>query len=389
MAARSFNFKSNELAGLKNKASDLSNDKRLIYVNPKSLIDDEENEYFYENYKEDIENLAASIKHDRFTEVICAYKTEEGYKIRAGHRRKYAAIMAGLESVPVVVEQPPKSYYDRMIGLMDSNNNNREQTPMVLGRTAAKYFEIIQERRANDEEYAEKVKGIATKDLVAEKMAKSASLVSKYARLVKLIPALQEKADMSDYSWSALSSAAQLDEIKQELLNDIINYEVEEHDTNYIKRDFLEKVISELKSDLYETVEEYKCVTVRQEKVDTATENFNSAVEDVQNILDRIAEEGGSAETEAKEAEEGSSTGIGHSFTKEFAEENGMEEEANVFSYKSTRQSRKMKREENIRSAAYSLVSLLDVDVPFEKAELDLMRASLFTLQEKIKKLYE
>lgn len=409
--SRTFNFKSTELAGLKNKAADLSNDKKLIYVNPKTLIDDEENQYFYDNYQEDIEQLAQSIKRDKFTEVIFAYKTPEGYKIRAGHRRKYAAIKAGLESVPVVLEQPPKNYYERMIGLMDSNNNNREQTPMVIAKTSAKYFEIIQDRRTNDAEYAEKVKGIPTKELVADKMGKSSSIVSKYARLMKLIPELQIKADNPAIAWSTLSSASTLDESKQILLNDIIEYEISEHDISYIKRNFLESIINDLKENVYDTLESYKCVTVTQSQIEvdaipevaevvlneTTTEEINSenaATKDMQNLLAHLVGESSSGNNEIiKESplvEQGSiEEDMGQKFTKEYAQENGLVEEKNIYDYKSVRPSRKSKRDETIRNTALSLVSLLKDDTPLEAEELENTKPYLIALQEELNRILQ
>lgn len=421
MAKRNFNFnQSNEFNNIKQKTVSMNKDKNLVWLDPKSLIDDEENEYFYGNYQEDVKQLAESIKRDKFSEVIFAYKIAEGYKIRAGHRRKYAAISAGLNSVPVVLEQPPKNYYDRIIGLLDSNNNGREQLPLVLARTAAKYFEVIQDRRNNDAEYAEQVKGIPTKDLVADKMGKSASLVSKYASLMKLIPVLQEKANNPDLSWSSFSLASSLSNEKQELLNEIIDYEIEEHDITYIKRGFLNSVISDLKDDAYDTIEEYKCLTVRQQKVDAAMYN-------AEKIIDAIAEEGSSSNNSSNSNDSSSSSinttqNIVNVITdreEAIAQNYAIEPQSNDMSLiepdekitefinstgeKNTNKSiydfitpvstnsvvKKSKRADTIRSSAISLTSLLDDDVLFTEEELLKVKPALIGLKRAIQNLIE
>ncbi len=417
MAKRNFNFDQfNEFNNIKQKTVSMNKDKNLVWLDPKSLIDDEENEYFYGNYQEDVKQLAESIKRDKFSEVIFAYKIAEGYKIRAGHRRKYAAISAGLNSVPVVLEQPPKNYYDRIIGLLDSNNNSREQLPLVLARTAAKYFEVIQDRRNNDEEYAEQVKGIPTKDLVADKMGKSASLVSKYASLMKLIPVLQEKANNPDLSWSSFSLASSLGTEKQELLNSIIDYEIEEHDITYIKRGFLNSVIADLKDDAYDTIEEYKCLTVRQQKVDTAMYN-------AEKIIDAIAEESSSSSSSSSSdndtnfnqntvidiTNEKESIAQTYAIDSQSNEPSPIEADDEISEFINTTGEKitnktiydfiapastnsvvkKSKRADNIRSSAISLTSLLDDDVLFTEDELLKVRPALIGLKRAIQKLIE
>lgn len=413
MARRNFSFaQSNEFNNIKQKTVSMNKDKNLVWLDPKTLIDDEENEYFYGNYQEDVKQLAQSIKRDKFSEVIFAYKTPEGYKIRAGHRRKYAAISAGLDNVPVVLEQPPSNYYQRIIGLLDSNNNSRDQSPLVLARTAAKYFEVIQDRRNNEEEYAKEVKGIATKDLVADKMGKSPSLVSKYAALLKLIPVLQEKADNPEISWSTLSSASQLTDDKQELLNEIIDYEIEEHDITFIKRQFLKDVISELKNDAYDTLEEYKCLTVRQQKVNTAMHN-------VEKIIGEVEES--SSNDSSSSSSENETSNIPHpvaemnnSIVQAYAADS-YNADSEILPKKSDEISeiinsigdtpsektifdfiapppinpviKKSKRADSIRSSAISLTSLLDDDLAFSEEELLKVKPALISLKNAIKNI--
>lgn len=275
MAKRDFRLNiSKEMQSIQQKTVEMNKDKKLVWLNPNELLDDEDNEFFYGDFKNDVETLARSIKRDGFNEIIFAYKVGEQYKIRSGHRRKYAAIQAEVTLVPVVLEAAPKTDYDRIIRLLDANNNKREDKPMIMAKTAARYFELIQARRSEDEEYAKEVRGIATKDLVADKMGKSSALVSMYAALMKLIPELQKKADDENYSWSALGLAAVLPENKQRLVNEIIEYEVEQNGAEAIKSAWLKKVIRELKDEQYVTLEDYKCQTVRQQVVDTANQNI-------------------------------------------------------------------------------------------------------------------
>ena len=366
---RDFKFGlSQEMKNIQQKTVEMNKDKKLVWMDPKTLLDDEQNTELYGDFQNDVETLASSMKMDGFNEVIFAYKLGEQYKIRSGHRRKYAAIKAGVESVPVVLEPAPKSEYERMVRLLDSNNNKRDDKPMVMARTAAAYFELIQDRRRDDKEYAEKVKGIATKDLVADKMGKSAALVSRYQALTKLIPELQEKADDENFSWSALSSAGSLSPEKQLVINEIIDFMVEKEGHAFIKRDWLNKLIGDLKEGVFDTAEEYKCLTVRQEIVDVATANFEGALEDTEKLLESLkTEEESSAENTAEElpVEEGSST-----------------------AQKPTdRKTKKHTRAESIRNSAISLMSLLEDEDKMTEEEIKLVRSSLVGLRSAINKL--
>lgn len=359
MGKRDFKLNiSKEMQGIKQKTVEMNREKKLIWLNPNILLDDEDNEFFYGDYQNDVDMLSRSIKRDGFNEVIFAYKVGEQYKIRAGHRRKYAAIKAGVDLVPVVLESAPKTDFERVIGLLDANNNKREDKPMILAKTAARYFELIQARRNEDEEYAKEVKGIATKDLVADKMGKSSGQVSKYASLMKLIPALQEKADDENYSWSALCSASVLSEEKQALVNDIIDYAVSEYGYGIVKREWLNEIISEVKTELYTTLEEYNCLTVRQQKEDFARKTISMAF----------------------------TSGTNENPPTETVEEESSEKKEDSKKKKQTRKKAEPTVAQNIRSSAYMLTSLLENTNELSASDISYLQASLYSVRNAINK---
>lgn len=401
----------NEMKNIQQKTAEMNGDKKLIWLDPHILIDDEKNEEFYGNFREDVDTLAQSIMIDGFDGVIIAYKVGDEYHIKAGHRRKYAAIKAELKSVPVVLVKAPKTEYERIIGLLDSNNNKRDDTPMILAKTAAAYFDVIQDRRKNDEEYAEKVKGIPTKKLVADKMGKSASTVSFYASLLKLIPELQEKANSEKYAWSAFIPATSLDTEKQKIVNEIIDYEVTEHESEeedaqaYSKIDkaFIQNIINELKEDMFNSLEEYKCLTIRQQKVDEANANIEVYLHETDLNNDH------SENLIAKEIEE-SSRGISSTYINntdpiqtELVEESSSGEinyndtdyndisDKTLGDYTEPKKQTKEKsnRTETIRSRAILLTSLIEEQGELTEEELKYLRGSLIGLRSAISTLID
>ena len=85
-------------------------------------------------------------------------------------------------------------------------------------------------------------------ELVAMDMEMDIKTVEKYRALIKLIPELQEMADMG-YSWSALSEASPMNEEKQKILAEMIRERTEKLGQKSVDRPWMKKVIKSLKLD--------------------------------------------------------------------------------------------------------------------------------------------
>lgn len=220
---------------------DLSEDQKakLVYLKDDMLIDDPDNLEIYG--ESDVEALAEDMKLYGFQGVILAYKYKDKYRIESGHRRREAGRLANISEYPVFVTEEPKSRWERILRLNRANIHGRRYLPMVTARMAQSLFEAHSEEIAYKKEKGLVEDGEVTgiNELVAADLEIDSKTVSKYRALLKLIPQLQEMAD-DKVAWSALSSAATLNETYQlkllECINDRYDKEKKYPDRNWILR---------------------------------------------------------------------------------------------------------------------------------------------------------
>ena len=131
---------------------------------------------------------------------------------------------------------------------------------MILARTAQGLYEThkmeIKHKRENN--LLEEGEITALNELVAIDMEIDIKSVEKYKMLLKLIPELQEMADSGDYSWSALTTAATLDEQQQKRLEAMIREKTEAEGVANVTRAWIVDVSNRLK--LEQSIEDVKKV---------------------------------------------------------------------------------------------------------------------------------
>ena len=140
------------------------------------------------------------------------------------------------------------------------NLHGRKEKPMILARTAQGLYEThkmeIKHKRENN--LLEEGEITALNELVAIDMEIDIKSVEKYKMLLKLIPELQEMADSGDYSWSALTTAATLDEQQQKRLEAMIREKTEAEGAANVTRTWIVDVSNRLK--LEQSIEDVKKV---------------------------------------------------------------------------------------------------------------------------------
>lgn len=215
---------------------------QIIEIDPRKLVDDEENREIYNAY--DVTALATDMKRDGFYGTIIAYPWKGVYKIESGHRRKYAAIEAGILKVPVMVSTPPKSNTERRKRLIKANLHARERSPMTIAREAQYLYETYEAEAAEMSQM-----GLAPISNILERVANdleiSISQVSRYRTLLKLSPQLQQLVDGGKIPWVALCDAVSLNDAQQEALCQRIDGAIKAYGAEYITSSFLRKQIEE------------------------------------------------------------------------------------------------------------------------------------------------
>ena len=157
--------------------------------------------------------------------LIARPRPEGGYEIISGHRRKHAAELAHLDTLPVIVR---KMEDDAATILMVDSNLQREH---ILPSERAFAFKMKLEAIKNQGARSDLTSVQIAPKLSAEKIGKDAGMskdnVKRYIRLTNLVPELLDMVDEKKISFNPAVELSYLDEAQQrdflEAMNDTQN----------------------------------------------------------------------------------------------------------------------------------------------------------------------
>ena len=130
----------------------------------------------------------------------------DGYEIISGHRRQYAAKLAGLDTLPVIVRQ--MSDDAAVILMVDSNLQREHILPSERAFAYKMKLEAIKNQGARSDLTSRQVVGkLEAADLVGKGNEESGRQVQRFIRLTNLIP---ELLDMVDEKKIAFNPAVEL-----------------------------------------------------------------------------------------------------------------------------------------------------------------------------------
>ena len=139
----------------------------------------------------------------------------DGYEIISGHRRQYAAKLAGLETLPVIVRNMDD---DAAVILMVDSNLQREHI-LPSERALAYKMKLDAMRRTSGRPSKENVSQIGTQkrsdQIMAEELGESRNQIQRFIRLTNLIPELLDMVDEKKISFNPAVELSYLDESQQ------------------------------------------------------------------------------------------------------------------------------------------------------------------------------
>ena len=139
----------------------------------------------------------------------------DGYEIISGHRRQYAAKLAGLETLPVIVRQMSD---DAAVILMVDSNLQREHI-LPSERALAYKMKLDAMRRTSGrpskENSRQLVGNFETADVVGKESGESGRQVQRFIRLTNLIPELLDMVDEKKIAFNPAVELSYLDESQQ------------------------------------------------------------------------------------------------------------------------------------------------------------------------------
>ena len=138
----------------------------------------------------------------------------DGYEIISGHRRQYAAKLAGLDTLPVIVRQ--MSDDAAVILMVDSNLQREHILPSERAFAYKMKLDAIKNQGARSDLTSPQVAAkFRSDDAVARDQGISGDTVRRYIRLTNLIPELLDMVDEKKISFNPAVELSYLDESQQ------------------------------------------------------------------------------------------------------------------------------------------------------------------------------
>ena len=146
--------------------------------------------------------------------LIARPRPEGGYEIISGHRRQYAAKLAGLDTLPVIVRQMSD---DAAVILMVDSNLQREHI-LPSERTFAYKMKLdaLKNQGARSDLTSSQVgMKLQALDIVGQEAGDSRNQMHRFIRLTNLIPELLDLVDEKKISFNPAVELSYLDEAQQ------------------------------------------------------------------------------------------------------------------------------------------------------------------------------
>lgn len=176
-------------------------------------------------HDEKMEDLIASIKQNGvLTPVIVRPTGEDSYEMISGHRRMYAAQLAGLTVLPAFVREMTDD--EATVVMVDANIQREELLPSEKAFAYKMKMDAMRRRAGrptdnNSGQNDQNLKGTVSRDLLAKQVGESSKQIQRYIRLTELLP---EILDLVDKKRINFTTAVEISYIDQEIQKWIHEY---------------------------------------------------------------------------------------------------------------------------------------------------------------------
>ena len=145
--------------------------------------------------------------------LIARPRPEGGYEIISGHRRQYAAKLAGLETLPVIVRQ--MSDDAAVILMVDSNLQREHILPSERAFAYKMKLDAIKNQGARSDLTSTQVAQKLSVEKVGDDAGVSKDTIRRFIRLTNLIPELLDMVDEKKIAFNPAVELSYLDESQQ------------------------------------------------------------------------------------------------------------------------------------------------------------------------------
>lgn len=152
--------------------------------------------------------------------VLVRPKADGGYEMVAGHRRKKASEMAGVESIPCLVRELDDD--QSTIIMVDSNLQREHVAPSEKAFAYKMKLEAMNRQGQRTDltrsQLGNKSQSKKSSEILAEQVGESKNQIFRYIRLTELIPPILEMVDNKEIAFSPAVEISYLAEKEQQAL---------------------------------------------------------------------------------------------------------------------------------------------------------------------------
>ena len=182
------------------------------------LVDDFPDHPFHVKNDEAMQTMAASIREVGIQTPLIVRPKEDGhYELVSGHRRKFAAALAGSETLPCIVREMTRD--EAVIAMIDANLQREVILPSEKAFSyKMKLDALSRQGKRTDLTSVPVAQKLTSRQIVAEKAGESQDQVRRYIRLTALISALLQMVDDDKMAFRPAVELSYLQKTEQEIL---------------------------------------------------------------------------------------------------------------------------------------------------------------------------
>lgn len=202
--------------------------EKVVTLNP-AEISDFPNHPFQVRQDEDMAEMVESIKkYGVLVPALVREKADGGYEMVAGHRRKFAAALAGVAEIPCIVRNLTDD--EAIIVMVDSNLQRERILPSEKAFAYKMKLDAMKRQagrpsKENSATLLQNYGGKTSREILAEQAGESHEQIRKYIRLTLLIPEILQMVDDGKVAFSPAVEFSYLKEEEQRSLLDTMELE--------------------------------------------------------------------------------------------------------------------------------------------------------------------
>lgn len=194
--------------------------EKVVTLNP-AEISDFPNHPFKVKQDDDMAEIVESIKkYGVLVPALVRPKEDGGYEMVAGHRRKFAASLAGVSEIPCIVRSLTDD--EATIVMVDSNLQREKILPSEKAFAYKMKLEAIKRQGCRTDltstPLEPKLKGSRSNEELAANSSDSRSQIQRYIRLTELIPPVLQMVDDGKIAFRPAVELSYLSKEQQESL---------------------------------------------------------------------------------------------------------------------------------------------------------------------------